>query len=845
MVRKVLAVFSIFLLVASSLVMGGTALLENKIKTLAVEKINAQIAVPVKVSGGITLSLFKHFPYASISFKNVTINDKLRPGKTLLQLEELSLLMNVPSLFKEEQEVTKIYAGNGDIDIFINNKGAANYDIFKTDDKVAASKFKVLLKTATLEDIRLGYYNEEKNELVVAALNHLTLSGNFSDKEFDLNTNADVKVRLVQVNEEKYIENKAMTADMLLHVDQIQQKFSIQRAALEVAKNEFVLSGYWKSMRNRTDVNFKAESKGEDVANLIALIPDQLRKNLVGADGNGNYTITATVIGSVSKGVNPEVKVEAMLRDATIRLPKLSRALEKVNASGFYKLKADGADELQVKKFESYFHNEPFGFSLDLRKISAPDFDLSAHGTVDVEEARSFFGDSILENAEGKIDIADLHLSGNIPSWKQLDQAAVRGEGALKLREVEFQTDGITYGNINGTIQFEDEKLRISALSINFLNTDFLFNGTVENPLNYGLGLAKKKTENITLGFNGDLKMKVCNLGNMIAAYDKKKKRAAAEGDKIDIRNVFNMEGALRLSIGKLIYNKMNFNEVSGEVSLSPHHINLSRLTSHAMGGNIAATGAVAFLQDKEMELLLDLKIDKVELPQIFQQCDNFGQTTLTDKNLKGDITATTQFKTVWKNYKDVDLHQLEGQLQCRIGNGELLNFEPIRAASQFIKVEELNRIVFSELSNTLFIKNGVISVPQMEVNSSALNLMLNGTHTFENQIDYHLKINLTKLLAAKFSRRNADVQYIEEDPYEGTNLFLTLSGPLSDPHIHYDKKAVNSKIKQDFADEREELKSLFKNEKPKAKNEKERTREDKYFDTRSEPVFMDLDEEK
>lgn len=825
--------------------MGGTAFLQKKIKQLAVEKINEQVTVPVKVQGGISLSLFRHFPYASITLSSVTIPDKLRPGKNLLQLEEVSLLMNVWTLLSDQQEVTRIFVGNGNVDVYVNKDGAANYDILRPDHQNPNAKFKILLKEAIAREVDFGYYNAGKNEIILAHLANLNLEGNFSEKQFDLKTKADAMVKLIQVNQEKYLEKKSVEADMTLHVDQQQQRFSVQQAKLELEHNEFVLHGYWVAARTRTEVNFEAESKGDDVANFLALIPDQFNSTLAGASGSGQYTIKAVVKGSIQKEVNPEIIVSASLHDAHIQFPKLSRKLESVQAEGYYKMNSRGADELHISRFESTFRNEPFSLMLDLQPLRAPQFDVTANGTIDVEEVRSFFSDTLLENAEGKIDLQRVHVSGKIADWNHLETATVHGDGGLLLRDVEFQTDGVTYGNIQGKVQFDDARVKVSDLSLNFLNTDIVFNGEIDNALNYGLGLAGKRADDNTLGLQGKLQLKRCNLSNMIEAFDKKKAKKAAAGEKMDIRNIFNMSGNVSLTIDQLSYNKMNFNQVAGEVMLEPHQIIIERISSHAMGGDINTRGTIGFTPWREMLLNLDLVISKVELPQLFAQSDNFGQSTLTDKNLKGSIAATAQFKTVWKNYKDIDLDRLEGELQCSIHQGELLNFEPLKAASRFIKVEELNDITFSELSNTLFIRNGVISVPQMEVNSSALNLMLNGTHTLENVIDYHIKINLKKLLAAKFSRSNPAAQYVEEDPYEGTNLFLTLSGPLSAPTIKYDKKAVNNRIKQEFSDEREELKQLLKKGNQPEKPVKDRTREDKYFDTKQQPVFMDLEEEK
>jgi hypothetical protein len=240
------------------------------------------------------------------------------------------------------------------------------------------------------------------------------------------------------------------------------------------------------------------------------------------------------------------------------------------------------------------------------------------------------------------------------------------------------------------------------------------------------------------------------------------------------------------------------------------------------------------------------MNIDQVNLPVLFRECDNFGQATLTDKNLKGILTADVSLKTVWNNYTDIDMNQLTGNLDCHILQGELNDFGPVKSLAAFVKISELNHIVFSDLSNQIVIKNKVITIPMMEVQSSALNMMMAGTHTFDNMMDYQIKVNLRKLLAAKFGRKENDNEYIEDNPYEGVNLYLTVTGNVDHPEVKYDKKSVKKKLKNDLADQKQELKDLFGKDKKnkKLKGDDVVKREEKYYDTRKKPEFIDFQED-
>ena len=133
------------------------------------------------------------------------------------------------------------------------------------------------------------------------------------------------------------------------------------------------------------------------------------------------------------------------------------------------------------------------------------------------------------------------------------------------------------------------------------------------------------------------------------------------------------------------------------------------------------------------------------------------------------------------------------------------------------------------------------MDIPRFQIESSALNLMFEGTHYFNDSIDYHIKVNLHKLLAQKFNRRLNDIQYMEEDPYEGLNLYLSMSGTLSNPKIKYDKGSAKKKVKDDFKSEKQNLKNLMHNTAPKI-DENEKKKEERYYDVKETPKFMDFD---
>lgn len=101
-----------------------------------------------------------------------------------------------------------------------------------------------------------------------------------------------------------------------------------------------------------------------------------------------------------------------------------------------------------------------------------------------------------------------------------------------------------------------------------------------------------------------------------------------------------------------------------------------------------------------------------------------------------------------------------------------------------------------------------------MNIFTNALNLELSGSHTFNNMIDYKIKLNLLQLLSNKFkSKNNFDPDAVEQSTDGLMNLYITMTGPASDPVIKYDKKSVKEKIKQDVQTEKQNLQTILQQE--------------------------------
>jgi uncharacterized protein involved in outer membrane biogenesis len=843
-----LGVFVVVFVIAAAI---AGYVIEGKISPFIMDEVNKEVTVPVQINGGIQFSLLRHFPYASLTFKQVVIDDKLQKGKQLLKVKEFSLLCNVMSLLHNKLELSKILISGGDINVFKDAQGHANYDILKpsqsTTTDTAKSKFSVQLRRAEIKNVNLSYVDRSSATDIDATVKDLKLKGDFSSSNFDLATTINGNINKLIASGQEVLVKRAVKADIVMSVNSDSQFYSFKKGTIKIDDNEFDITGSFTALKNGTQLDFKLVHAGKNIKNLIKLIPEKYRNMLQDAEGSGEYGFTAELKGTLSANSSPRVKVSADLKNSEFKLGKYRQFLKKVNATAKYEMDEKGRDKLVISNFNFELNESPFQFSLTLDDLSNPDFDFFAKGVFHVSELATFIPDSVISNLGGTITFNDFHLKGKKQDFIDYDNSTLTGSGQFKFNQIEFQNNGISYGNINGLLSYNNQTFDVQNFTVNFLGNAAQLSGSVKNLPAFAYNLSQNRNaNNVVMEVNGALKVKTLNLSGILDTYNKNNitkahAKVVATG-KIDVREVMNMKGNLDVSIDKFIFRKLEFDNLKGNIQFVPGIVQCNNLDMQAMDGELKLNGQISFGDDYTMRLAYDVNAINLNVSKIFYECENFGQGTLTDKHLKGNLNANVSFYTVWRNYGDLDADSLTAVADFEITNGRLIKFEPLKAASKFIKVDELQDIHFARLANTIKIGNRRIDIPSFAIESSVLNVMMEGTHNFDNNVDYHFKINLHKLLAQKFNRKDDNIQYMEEDPYEGINLYLGLSGSLDNPQIKFDKGASKKKLKDDFKNEGNNFKNLMNN-KPVAKgNPEERKREDKYFNTDQQPQFMEFD---
>jgi hypothetical protein len=147
------------------------------------------------------------------------------------------------------------------------------------------------------------------------------------------------------------------------------------------------------------------------------------------------------------------------------------------------------------------------------------------------------------------------------------------------------------------------------------------------------------------------------------------------------------------------------------------------------------------------------------------------------------------------------DLDQSTIEMDVKVLNGRLKNYDPMLALSDYMGDKNLQNIRFDTLQNSLDIKKGKINIPSMTIESTLGHIELSGTHDKDQNIEYYLRIPWKTVRKAGwkklFGRKKDTVtnpeqedEIVEIDPNKRIRyLNLKIRGNINDYKVSLGKK--------------------------------------------------------
>jgi len=256
------------------------------------------------------------------------------------------------------------------------------------------------------------------------------------------------------------------------------------------------------------------------------------------------------------------------------------------------------------------------------------------------------------------------------------------------------------------------------------------------------------------------------------------------------------LKGTFEASINGFKYGKIEGKNFAGRLDFDHNNLNIRGNTS-AMQGELALDGNARFDLDPSLKMRITAR--NLDLQTMLMQCENFGQEVITEENMRGRLSGRVVLWTYWNATGEFDMKRLRALADIQATNGELQKVKMFEDFSTFIHLEDLRRIRFTDLQNYLEIKDQKVYIPVMFLQSNALNMTLSGDQSFDNDIDYKIKVNAGQVLLNRLKKHDSDLDPLPEKK-GGFNLYYSIVGNLDKYEMKRKKKTVKAEFERSEA---------------------------------------------
>ena len=805
----ILAVFFVVLIGTVAII---ASLFEDKVGRQITKELNKQLKSELVIQD-FNLSVIRTFPNVAANLKGVTLKDTR--GGALLEAQELSFRFGLMSLFSSKIKVHSVAVSDGALNIQIDRQGNPNYNIFKeSEEEEEPSSTAVDLEMARLRNIELIYADQSTRQEISALVNDASFSGQFSARQFSLKSQADITTRFADLDGIRYLPGKNVTYDASIFVNLEENSYDIEEATLEVEGNAFKVDGAIESWESGTYFDLFASSDNGNLEGVLALLPEQYAQSLQDFSSSGKFNFNALVKGQYNQRQNPEIRVEFGLEDGRLSSPRLDNPLKDVSFNAVFtngKFRDNSSSAFTLESFKGYFNRELVEMRLEVANFDEPAIDFSLDGVVPLESVYKMLGNPNITGGGGEVEIKQLQLKG---AYKDMIDPAriarVQASGSLVFDDASLAVKEEQILFDRGELRLEGNRMAVEGLRIEGAGSDISFMGSAFNILPV-LFADSINSQNVELLFDASLVAKTLDIDRLMkfSALTPEEEQAPEEiQDSLKVAVVQKREavtsflkGSFNADVEAFNYNLIDGNNFKGKLEFDNNIMGI-RGEVDAFKGRLLLDGRTYFEDEPRLEAKLTCQA--IDVTEFFRQSENFGQDVLKAENLKGRLDALIAIYAYWDKEGNFDMDKLRVLSGVAIKDGELRDFGMLESFSTFVKIKDLEQIRFVDMQNFLEIRKQRLYIPAMFIRSNALNMTISGEHTFNNEIEYNIKVNAGQVLADRFKRYDPNLKPKAAKRSGTFNLYYAILGTIDDYNIKSSKRRVKSDFEQSEIRKRE-----------------------------------------
>lgn len=658
------------------------------------------------------LSFFTHFPSLTVSLDDLSLTGSAPFGNdTLLRADQVAFGINLKRLiFDNEVKINKLYVSDALINVMVNEKGQANYNIYvapedrkeKKDPNAPEEGTAIKLERIDLENCHVKYNDRSAKILVDAKGFNYIGKGNLSEDIFDLNTDAKIDTLDFYYNRTAYLRKKQVHADLITRINTHALSFILQKNELQINKLPLTFTGLFTILRDGYKINIKAASENTTVKDLLSVMPPEYLTWLDKTEVSGRSDLVLSFRGdyNVAKKLKPNLAFNLKIGDGAVNYKDAPVPLTDFQMDLNALLPSLDTEQLMVNLRTLRFkvgEKDYFNAYLRSKGLSEMNLDASVKGALDLAVVDAALGLNTVD-VKGILK-TDIKAKGLFSTSKKLFPKTIGGislrNGWLKTKYYPNPITNITFvaNALNKAGTYEDLIVAVAPASFTFEGnpvyvnaalsdfSDLAYNAKIKGELNVGriYQVFSQKGLDVTGYAKADLSLKGKQSYATNGQYNKLDNRGT-----ILLKNIkatselfpkpfFIKQGNFRFQNEKMWFEKFNASYGKSDFDINGYLLNTINyfLESHGtLSGNFNMKSKLINVDEFMALEKGENKDRKIEVEYAKEDHPKMSGVVMIPKNLNVSLTANADKV----EYNGLALNKLSGKVGIAKGGFYLEN---------------------------------------------------------------------------------------------------------------------------------------------------------------------------
>ncbi|WP_426486501.1 AsmA-like C-terminal region-containing protein [Flavobacterium sp. 2] len=452
--------------------------IKEQIKKTANEKLSAELNY-----SDVSVSFFHHFPSLTLTLSDLNLNGSAPYAKEkFITAKEVSFGINVASLvFSKTVKIDQIYLSDSFINVKVNPKGEANYNIYKS-SKPSNPKdsTETALKLERIEILNSKIiYDDQSTKVHFDAFGFDYLGkGDLNKSIFDLYSKAKIEKLNVVYEGEPYLMNKKVDADLITKVNVNSLSFFFQQNNLKINQLVVDFKGKFDFLKDGYNMDFVIKSNNSNLYDVFTAFPPKYITWLSKTELKGNTNLLLTLKGDyiASQNIAPELDLDVKIDSGFVNYNKSAFPVSNLNLdikTRVPNLNPDLAD-IEAKNLSLNINKDYLKSKFHVVGVNTPNIDADLKAKIDLGKLMSALG------------IPNIVLKGNLDGdavvngkFDQKNRLFPKTQGTINLENGYLKTpyypNPIT--NITVKSRIDNQKGTYDDLKVKLKPAQFTFEG--------------------------------------------------------------------------------------------------------------------------------------------------------------------------------------------------------------------------------------------------------------------------------------------------------------------------------------------------------------------------------